>query len=150
MNDAGSFPPPILFMRLTEWLQRLSKPKAEPKLADTTAVEPLVTAMKDSDPAVRRLAVIALGDLGDWKATEELIRSLNDRDDAVRLEAVIALGKIGDPRAVEPLIEKLKSYDYFYVRKKAAYTLYIFYRQAHLDTRLREKIMSHWRSWYLT
>ncbi len=137
-------------MRIAEWIKGLSKPRVEPKLADTTAVGPLVTALKEGAPAIRRQAVVALGDLGDGRATEELIRSLDDPDDAVRLEAVIALGKVGDPRAVEPLIAKLKSYDYFYVRKKAAYTLYIFYRQAHLDPHLREKIMSHWRSWYLT
>lgn len=117
---------------------------------DTTAFEPLVDALKDSDPAVRRQAVIALGDRKDRRATGEIIRSLKDRDDDVRLEAVVALGKIGDPRAVEPLIEKLKSYDYFYVRKKAAYTLYTFLKQENLDAQLREKILSHWRSWYLT
>lgn len=137
-------------MRITEWLKSLSKPRVEPKPVDTTAVEPLLAALKDGDPAVRRQAVIALGDWRDRTAVVEIIRSLKDTDDDVRLEAVVALGKIGDARAVEPLIEKLKSYDYFYVRKKAAYTLYIFLKQDNLDARLREKILSHWRSWYLT
>jgi HEAT repeat protein len=63
---------------------------------------------------------------------------------------VVALGKIGDPMAVEPLIDKLESDDYFYVRKKAAYTLYVFYKQERLEESLRQKILSHWRSWYLT
>jgi HEAT repeat protein len=137
-------------MRIAEWLRSFRKPLAEPRLVDTTAVEPLVAALKDSDPAVRRQAVIALGDRGDRIAVVDVIRSLKDSDDDVRLEAVIALGKIGDARAVDPLIEKLKSYDYFYVRKKAAYTLYVFLKQEGLDAQLREKILSHWRSWYLT
>jgi HEAT repeat protein len=137
-------------MRFTEWLKSLTRPRTGPVLPDTTRVEPLMAALEDVDPGVRRQAVIALGDLGDRRATGAIIGSLKDRDDDVRLEAVVALGKIGDPRAVEPLIEKLKSYDYFYVRKKAAYTLYVFLKQERLDPGLREKILSHWRSWYLT
>jgi HEAT repeat protein len=137
-------------MSFIEWLKGISRPRAEPKPVDTTALEPLMAALKDGDPAVRRQAVIALGDRGDRRATGEIIRSLKDRDDDVRLEDVIAHGKIGDPLAVKPLIEKLKSYDYFYVRKKAAYTLYVFLKQKDLDMHLREKILSHWRSWYLT
>jgi vesicle coat complex subunit len=137
-------------MRITEWLKGVTRPRVEPTPPDTRAFEPLMAALKDADPAVRRQAVIALGDRGERKATEDLIRSLKDSDDDVRLEAVVALGKIGDARAVEPLIEKLKSYDYFYVRKKAAYTLYLFLKQDDLDGQLREKILSHWRSWYLT
>jgi HEAT repeat protein len=137
-------------MSFTEWLKGLFRPRVEPKLADTTALEPLLAALKDDDPAVRRQVLIALGDRGDRTAVVEIIRSLKDSDDDVRLEAVVALGKIGDARAVEPLIEKLKSYDYFYVRKKAAYTLYVFLKQKDLDTRLKEKILSQWRSWYLT
>ncbi len=93
-----------------------------------------------------------LGDTGNPGAVdvEELIAALDDPDDGVRLEAVIALGKIGDPRAVDPLIKKLDSDDYFYVRKKAAYTLYTFLRQERLDEGLRQKIRARWRSWYLT
>lgn len=137
-------------MKISEWLKSLLRPGVEPKTLDTTAFEPLMAALEDGDPAVRKQAVIALGDRRDQRATREIIRSLKDGDDDVRLEAVVALGKIGDARAVEPLIEKLKSYDYFYVRKKAAYTLYVFLKQKDLDAHLREKILSHWRSWYLT
>ena len=137
-------------MTLTEWLNGFAKPKAERKLADTTAVEPLLAALQDRDPAIRKQAAVALGNLGDRRATAGLIGALKDRDDGVRLEAVIALGRIGDPQAIEPLIAKLKSYDNFYVRKKAAYTLYVFLKQKSLDADLRDKIMSHWRSWYLT
>jgi HEAT repeat protein len=137
-------------MRISEWLKGLARPRVAPRIVDTTTFEPLMAALKDGDPAIRKQAVIALGDWRDRRATDEIIRSLKDADDDVRLEAVVALGKIADARAVEPLIEKLKSYDYFYVRKKAAYTLYIFLKQENLDANLREKILSHWRSWYLT
>jgi HEAT repeat protein len=137
-------------MSFPEWLKGLLRPRVAPKPVDTTALEPLLGALKDGDPAVRRQAIIAMGDRGDRTAVVEIIRSLKDGDDDVRLEAVIALGKIGDARAVEPLIETLKSNDYFYLRKKAAYTLYVFLKQKDLDPCLREKILSHWRSWYLT
>lgn len=68
----------------------------------------------------------------------------------IRIMAIDALGEIGDSRAVEPLIELLKSDDYLYVRKRAAYTLYLFLKMEGLSDALRQKIMSHWRSWYLT
>ncbi len=109
-----------------------------------------IISLRDRDPKVRKKAVMELGDTGEPGAAEELIAMLDDPDDDVRLEAVIALGKIGDQRAVEPLIKKLDSYDYFYVRKKAAYTLYTFLKQERLDEGLRQKIRARWRSWYLT
>jgi len=114
------------------------------------AVAELMAALKDADPSARRQAIFALGELSGRNATGAIIRALDDPDFDVRLEAVIALGKIGDPAAIEPLIDKLDSDDYFYVRKKAGYTLYLFLKQNNLDKRLRDKIMARWRSWYLT
>jgi HEAT repeat protein len=142
-------------MRLAAWLKGLFRPDEAKSLehyeaADLTNVESLLSAIKDADAVVRRRAVMALGDIGDARAAGPIIEMLHDADDEVRLEAVVALGKIGDPVAVEPLIDKLKSYDYFYVRKKAAYTLYTFLKQERLDDGLRQKIRAHWRSWYLT
>ncbi|OPY30024.1 MAG: PBS lyase HEAT-like repeat protein [Methanocella sp. PtaU1.Bin125] len=137
-------------MTMSEWLKRKTGRHGERMPVGATSVEALLVALRDGDPAARRQAAIALGDVGDSRATGDLIRSLDDRDDVVRVEAVIALGKIGDARAVEHLIAKLKSQDYLYVRKKAAYTLYVFLKQERLDPGLREKILSHWRSWYLT
>ena len=92
-------------MRIMGCLKSFLRPKNGPIPVDTTSFEPLMAALKGSDPTVRRQAVIALGDRGDRRATEEIIRLLKDSDDDVRLEAVIALGKIGDARAVEPLLE---------------------------------------------
>ena len=142
-------------MRLADWLKGFSRPDVTKRrerydTGDRTAVETMLGALNDADPAARKHAVMALGDIGDARAAGPIITLLNDGDDDVRLEAVVALGKIGDPVAVEPLIEKLKSYDYFYVRKKAAYTLYTFLKQERLDDGLRQKIRAHWRSWYLT
>ena len=104
----------------------------------------------DADADARRRTILDLGERGESRAIDEAIAALKDSDDGVRLAAVIALGKIGDPRAVEPLIEKLESDDYFYVRKKAAYTLYTFLKLERLDEGRRQKIRAHWRSWYLT
>ncbi len=136
-------------MRLAEWLKGFFR-SHDVHIPEHLDVHELILLLKDADPGVRRHAVRALGDMSDPRTTTDVITMLNDGDDDVRLEAVIALGKIGDPEAVEPLIEKLESDDYFYVRKKAAYTLYVFYRQKHLSEELRQKILSHWRSWYLT
>jgi HEAT repeat protein len=120
------------------------------EVEDTRSIESLIDTLKLADPEARKSATKRLGEIGDDRAIQPLIMMLKDVDDDVRLEAVIALGKIGDPFAVEPLIEKLKSSDYFYVRKKAAYTLYTFYKKENLSEDLRQKIMSNWRAWYLT
>ncbi len=144
------FPPPFSFyMGMIERLKGLFHPHDTP-VPGLTSVGELILLLGNADPGIRRQAVRALGEKGDRRATADVIAKLNDRDDEVRLEAVVALGNIGDPRAVEPLIEKLESDDYFYVRKKAAYTLYVFYRQERLEEGLRHKILSRWRSWYLT
>ncbi len=137
-------------MTLTEWLRGLFPLPSEPKVVSAESIETLLVALKDASPAARMKAILALAERCEGRAPEGIIEALNDTDDEVRLAAVVALGRIGDPRAVEPLIIKLKSYDYFYIRKKAAYTLYTFLKQDRLDEGLRQKIMSHWRSWYLT
>lgn len=106
--------------------------------------------LRSRDPRARKKAVAEAGASGDAGAVGDVIALLDDPDDDVRLEAVVALGRIGDQRAVEPLIRKLKGYDYLYIRKKAAYTLYTFLGREGLDEGLRQKIRAHWRSWYLT
>lgn len=94
-------------------------------------------------------AIDALGKTGSSIAVGPLVSALDDRVFAIREHAITALGNIGDERAVEPLIKKLKSDDDFYIRKKAGYTLYTFLKHKDLNPDLREKIRSHWRSWYL-
>lgn len=59
------------------------------------AVEPLITALEDTDPAVRYAAVEALGEIGDPMAVEPLKRVLRDKEARLRLLAVTALGNMG-------------------------------------------------------
>ena len=75
------------------------------------AVEPLNTALKSDNPAVRTMAAKTLGKISDPVAVEPLISSLKDENRHVRKNAVTALRWIRDPRAVEPLIAALKDDD---------------------------------------
>jgi hypothetical protein len=62
-------------------------------------VEPLITALQDSDEHVRAGAAWALGRIGDARAVEPLITALQDSDEHVRRDATGALIKIGGPAA---------------------------------------------------
>jgi HEAT repeat protein len=73
----------------------------------STAVEPLLAALKDLNPRVRCYAAQTLGVIGDAHAVETLIEALKDNDTLVRQQAALALGEVGDARAVEPLIRVL-------------------------------------------
>lgn len=69
------------------------------------AVEPLMTALKDSDERIRKIAAWALGEIKDARAVETLITALKDSNDEVRGGAAKALGEIKDARAVQPLVD---------------------------------------------
>jgi HEAT repeat protein len=75
----------------------------------TSAVEPFLAALRDSDPQVRANAASAFIKIKDSSAVEPLIAALLDTDIRVRNNASAALGALGDPRAVEPLIVILTS-----------------------------------------
>ncbi|MEW6601016.1 MAG: HEAT repeat domain-containing protein [Nitrospirota bacterium] len=86
-------------------------------------INTLITALKDEDEDIRRLAAVALGETKDSRAVEPLITSLRD---IVRKEAAVALGKIKDSRSVEPLIIALTAWDSDFAieeRKKAVWAL---------------------------
>jgi len=62
---------------------------------DARAVEPLTSALKDSNADVRLSVALALGLIGDASATASLIYALNDeQDDAVRGALETALDMI--------------------------------------------------------
>ena len=78
-------------------------------------IEIQIDLLKDPDWAVRREAVITLGEMGDERCVEPLIRSLRDGDWQVREVAIEAMGMVGSP-AVESLIKLLRDWD---IRKYA-------------------------------
>jgi HEAT repeat protein len=71
------------------------------ELGGSRAVEPLIAALHDPDPAMRVAAARVLGELGDSRAVEPLIAALGDQQ--VRGTAVVALDHLDDPRAIEAL-----------------------------------------------
>jgi len=76
--------------------------------AGSSAVEPLIAALKSEKSRGRAGAAEALGGIKDPRAVEPLIASLQDRISNVRAGAAEALGEIKDSRAVEPLIASLQ------------------------------------------
>src|SRR3954470_10300000 len=68
-------------------------PKAGP------AVPALAEALSDEDLYVRRLAALALGDIGAGGAVPALIEALGDEDEGARRRAAVALGEIGPEAA---------------------------------------------------
>jgi HEAT repeat protein len=78
-------------------------------------IEIQIDLLKDPDWAVRREAVITLGEMGDERCVEPLARSLRDGDWQVREAAVEALALVGSP-AVDLLIKQLRDWD---IRKYA-------------------------------
>lgn len=86
------------------------------------AVEPLITALKDKNPIVKRNAAMALGKIKDASAVNPLIATLKDDNPIVRRNAARALGEINDSSAVEPLTAALKDKSPV-VRRNAALAL---------------------------
>lgn len=68
-----------------------------------SAVESLITLLKDHDLYVRATAANSLKKLRDKRAVEALARCLNDVASEVRRSAAIALKAIGSPEAIEVL-----------------------------------------------
>jgi hypothetical protein len=91
-------------------------------IAKVLGMRPLISALKDEDRDVRRVAAGALGELKDPRAVEPLISALKDENRDVRRVAAGALGELKDPRAVEPLISVLKD-ENGSVRRAAAASL---------------------------
>lgn len=80
-------------------------PRPESNAADLAErVRALTPMLSDSDPRVRKSAVIALGRMGCPQATRELCARLNDADEGVRVLACQALGRVADPASVPALL----------------------------------------------
>ncbi|HEY3347982.1 MAG TPA: HEAT repeat domain-containing protein [Nitrospirota bacterium] len=93
------------------------------KLGDKSAVDHLLTALRDQDMMVADNIIFALGELGDQKAVHALVRLLRvGSHEKLRKSAAKALGMLGSKDAVDPLIAALSDPDYK-VRKSAARSL---------------------------
>src|SRR5215510_4456608 len=78
-----------------------------------SAVEPLIAALKNEDPCVRRNAAWAIGEIrgglgtNRTAAVEPLIATLSDEDSWVRVAAAFSLGEMRPSAATESLIAAL-------------------------------------------
>ena len=90
--------------------------------ADPKTVDALISALKDSDPGVRKAAVESLGRIGDVRAIEPLSGLLGDSNVEVRQTAVEALGNLDDPKVV-PALTKAAGDANPAVRREAAEAL---------------------------
>jgi HEAT repeat protein len=79
--------------------------------ADATSVAVLEGLLGDDDPAVRRLAAHALGDLDLEAAETALFRVLEDQDAAVRAEALESLGRLDGSSAIRAARQRLSDRD---------------------------------------
>jgi hypothetical protein len=73
------------------------------QVRNPTSVGPLVQALGDRDPEIRRTVAGVLGEIGDKRAVAPLIKTLKDPDARTRAASATALGKIGDNSALAPL-----------------------------------------------
>jgi HEAT repeat protein len=77
----------------------------------TSAVKPLIAALKDEDMLVQSTAINLLGEIRDDRAVEPVSLFLKNKEQLIRAEAARALGKIKDQRSVIPLVTALKDKD---------------------------------------
>jgi hypothetical protein len=75
------------------------------------ATSPLLDALDDPGPEVRREAAVALGKVRATDAVPRLIREMEDCESDIRSEAAEALGRIGDHSALLPLFHALGDRD---------------------------------------
>ncbi len=90
---------------------RLAAAAALGRLRRPESVTPLMAALEDPDPALRRQVVWALGDIGDEQATTALLRLLQNRDTGLVVEAIRVLAKT-QSAAAAPLLEALRHADW--------------------------------------
>ena len=94
------------------------------KIGDDRALETLVDFIDgDGDPALQRVTLQALGEIGSHEATQAVANRLAAENDGVRSAAARALGLLGDTRAIDPLADVLADDDVDEVRASAAWAL---------------------------
>ncbi|MHC4956232.1 MAG: HEAT repeat domain-containing protein [Planctomycetota bacterium] len=109
---------PAAIARARELLPRLAEPGVLDEVVKLRAVEPLATAIAEGggdgeDEEVRRLACVALGEIGGADARAALLAILQgpspdpQRDGPMRLYAAAGLERLADPATAIPLIEAL-------------------------------------------
>jgi HEAT repeat protein len=73
------------------------------RLGDKRAVDPLIVALSDPDPAVRTGAALSLGELGEKKAIEPLDKLLAaEKNENVREQVEIAIKQLKTSPANKP------------------------------------------------
>lgn len=98
-----------LIPKLKEWDDD-ARMGAANRLAEigTSAVEPLIVALRTGDDQTRRIVPYIFAKIRDARTVEALIAVLRNPDPIVRYGAAEALGEIGDSRATQPLIPILR------------------------------------------
>jgi HEAT repeat protein len=81
------------------------------KLRNPIAVEPLIRYLRDPDPSLRRMATVALTEIGDPRVEEHFVTLLSDPDPALRIFASVGLMEIGGRIAVKLLLASLNNPD---------------------------------------
>ncbi|MDD1716189.1 MAG: HEAT repeat domain-containing protein [Methanolinea sp.] len=80
---------------------------------DPRAVRPLVDCCREGDPAIRRSAIEALGEIGSGRAVDVLIERLDDpgEDPGIRMSAASALATIRNDRALSEVKARVSNPD---------------------------------------
>lgn len=95
---------------------------AKSREENAAAIAALKEALHDSDPQIRREAIMALAQAGDKSTVETFVELLNDKDPAIREKAVWVLATRGGANAAVKIAAALKDSDER-VRAQAAWGL---------------------------
>jgi ElaB/YqjD/DUF883 family membrane-anchored ribosome-binding protein len=94
------------------------------KIGDDRACETLHDFVDgDGDPALQKVTLRALGEIGSEESTQPVANRLAADNYEVRSAAARALGLLGDTRAIDPLADVLEADDADEVRASAAWAL---------------------------
>ena len=105
------------------------------KMGDERAAETLHDFIDgDGDPALQKVTLRALGEIGSADSVQPVADRLVAEDDEVRSLAARALGLLGDTRAIEPLADVLDEDEADPVRASAAWALRQIGTERALDT----------------